>query len=107
MPFAAGPTEIRNIAHVRRQESDRIAAVATELARLGVTVHEFPDGWRIEPGTPHGGEVETYDDHRMAMSFSLIGLRTPGILIRDPGCVSKTFPSFFARFAALTVTGLV
>ncbi len=105
-PFADGPTEVRNIAHVRRQESDRIAAVATELGRLGVKVEERPDGWRIEPGTPRGGAVETYDDHRMAMAFSLIGLRTPGLRICDPDCVTKTFPSFFTRFSALTSTGL-
>ncbi|MCC7491923.1 MAG: 3-phosphoshikimate 1-carboxyvinyltransferase [Fimbriimonadaceae bacterium] len=106
-PFADGPVEVRNIAHVRRQESDRIAAAATELGRLGVRVDEFPDGWRIYPGTPHGGEVETYDDHRLAMSFSVLGLRTPGVRIRDPGCVAKTFPNFFARLSALTASGLV
>ncbi|MBI2298489.1 MAG: 3-phosphoshikimate 1-carboxyvinyltransferase [Armatimonadetes bacterium] len=105
-PFAATPTEIRNIAFIRRKESDRIAAVTTELSRLGIKVTEFPDGWRIEPGTPRAGEVATYDDHRMAMSFSVIGLRTPGLRIRDPECVSKTFPGFFTRFAALTSDGL-
>ncbi len=106
-PFALGPTEIRNIEHVRRQESDRIAAAATELARLGVDVEERRDGWLIQPGLPHGGEVETYDDHRLAMSFALIGLKVPGVHIRGPECVSKTFPDFFARFAALTAAGLV
>jgi len=106
-PFADGPVEVTGIAHARRQESDRVAAVATELTRLGVTVEERPDGWRIEPGQPRGGEVATYDDHRMAMSFAVLGLRTPGIVIRDPECVAKTFPQFFARFGALTATGLV
>ena len=106
-PFASSPVEVTGIAHSRQQESDRVAAVATELGRLGVTVEEREDGWRIEPGQPHGGEVETYDDHRMAMSFAVLGLRTTGILIRDPECVNKTFPQFFARFGALTATGLV
>ncbi|MBI5832360.1 MAG: 3-phosphoshikimate 1-carboxyvinyltransferase [Armatimonadetes bacterium] len=105
-PFASTPTEIRGIEHARRQECDRVAAVATELARLGVRVEERPDGWRIEPGQPTGGSVETYDDHRMAMSFALIGLKTPGIQIRNPECVRKTFPSFWHRFAALTLPGL-
>jgi 3-phosphoshikimate 1-carboxyvinyltransferase len=105
-PFADSPTEVRNIAHVRRQESDRIAAAATELARLGVAVTEYPDGWRIEPGAPSAGAVETYDDHRLAMSFALIGLKTPGLRIRGPECVRKTFPGFFARWAALTAPGL-
>lgn len=106
-PFADGPVEITGIAHARRQESDRVAAVATELGRLGVRVEERADGWRIEPGQPRGGEVATYDDHRMAMSFAVLGLRTPGIVIRDPDCVAKTFPQFFARFGALTAGGLV
>jgi 3-phosphoshikimate 1-carboxyvinyltransferase len=105
-PFADGPVEVRGIAHARRQESDRVAAAASELARLGVSVEERPDGWRITPSQPHGGAVETYDDHRLAMSFSLIGLRTPGVRIRNPECVRKTFPSFFARFGALTSRGL-
>ena len=105
-PYADSPTEIRNIAFIRRKESDRVAAVATELTRLGVTVTEFDDGWRIEPGQPNGGAVETYDDHRLAMSFSVLGLRAPGTVIRDPECVNKTFPGFFARFGALTAGGL-
>ena len=105
-PFADGPTEIRGIAHARRQECDRVAAVAVELTRLGVKVEERPDGWLIEPSQPTGGSVETYDDHRMAMSFALIGLKVPGIQIRNPECVRKTFPSFWQRFGALTLPGL-
>lgn len=105
-PFADSPVEIRNIAFIRRKESDRIAAMATELGRLGVAVTEYPDGWRIEPSRPHGGSVETYDDHRLAMSFSVLGLRVPGVTILDPECVSKTFPNFFVRFGALTAGGL-
>lgn len=106
-PFATSPVEVRNIEHTRQQESDRVAAMATELGRLGVEVTEYADGWRIEPGEPTGGEVETYDDHRIAMSLSLIGLRVPGIVIRDAGCVSKTCPDYFYLLRALTSDALV
>lgn len=103
-PFASGPVTMSNLAHTRHQETDRLAAVATELRRLGGRVDERPDGLTIYPARLHGGAVTTYDDHRMAMSFALIGLRVPGIAIADPGCVAKTFPDFFQRFAALTGT---
>jgi 3-phosphoshikimate 1-carboxyvinyltransferase len=75
--------------------------VATELQRLGVRVRELDDGLRIEPSAIHPAVVETYDDHRLAMAFALVGLRVPGITIRDPQCVRKTFPDFFARLEAL------
>jgi 3-phosphoshikimate 1-carboxyvinyltransferase len=100
-PFARSPVTIRNIGHVRLQESDRLHAVATELQRLGVQVHEREDGLVIEPAEIRPAVVETYDDHRIAMSFSLLGLRVPGIGIRDPQCVRKTFPDFFARLEEL------
>ncbi len=100
-PFARGPVRIRNVAHVRLQESDRLHAVATELQRLGVRVQELEDGLSIEPATIQPAVVETYDDHRLAMSFALIGLRVPGIAIRDPQCVRKTFPDYFARLERL------
>ena len=93
--FADGPTTIRNVAHVRYKESDRLAALATELGRLGAHVELLDDGLRINPSPLHGGTVETYDDHRIAMSFALIGLRIPGILIKEPACVGKTYPGFF------------
>lgn len=95
-PFAAGPTRIRNVAHMRHKETDRVSAVVTELRKLGLQVDEHPDGMTIHPGPLHGGTVATYDDHRMAMSFALLGLRVPGILIADPGCTEKTYPHFFA-----------
>jgi 3-phosphoshikimate 1-carboxyvinyltransferase len=101
--FADGSTRIRNIAHVRHKETDRISAVATELRRLGVAVDEFPDGLEIHP--PQALQptvVQTYDDHRMAMSFALIGLKVPGIEIADPGCTAKTYPGFFEDLARLT-----
>jgi len=94
-PFAAGPTRIRNVAHMRHKETDRVGAVVTELVRLGLNVEEHPDGMTIHPGPLRPGTVATYDDHRMAMSFSLLGLRVPGIVIADPGCTSKTYPRFF------------
>ncbi len=96
-PFAASPTRIRGIASARVKETDRIAATCAELTRLGVKVEEHPDGMTIYPCqnfTP--ATVQTYNDHRMAMAFSLIGLRVPGVTIENPGCVSKTFPNFFA-----------
>lgn len=93
--FADGPTAIRNVAHIRHKETDRLAALATELRRLGAEVDEYPDGLKITPRPLHGAEVETYNDHRMAMSLALIGLRVPGVIIKDPGCVAKTYPRFF------------
>ena len=94
-PFATGPTRIRNVAHMRLKETDRVTAVVTELRRLGLAVDEHSDGMTIHPGTLHGGTVATYDDHRMAMSFALLGLRVPGIVIADPECTSKTYPNYF------------
>jgi 3-phosphoshikimate 1-carboxyvinyltransferase len=104
-PFAASPTRIRGIGHTRRQETDRVAAVARELSRLGARVRESEDELVIEPSAVHGGEVETYDDHRMAMSFALIGLRVPGVRIRNPRCVDKTFPEFFRCLESLRQRG--
>jgi 3-phosphoshikimate 1-carboxyvinyltransferase len=99
--FAGGSVRIRNVAHLRWQESDRLHAVATGLQRLGVAVEELSDGLIVQPSKVHGGRVETYDDHRIAMSFALLGLKTPGVVIEDPACVSKTFPDYFARLEAL------
>lgn len=93
--FAEGPTTIRNVAHIRHKETDRLFALATELRRVGAKVDEFDDGLTITPGPLHGAEIETYNDHRMAMSMSLIGLKVPGIVIKNPGCVAKTYPNFF------------
>jgi 3-phosphoshikimate 1-carboxyvinyltransferase len=100
-PFAADPVRIRNVAHLRWQESDRLHAVATELTRLGAAVRELDDGLEIEPSALHSGTVETYDDHRIAMAFALIGLKIPGIRIDNPGCVAKTFPEYFERLEML------
>ena len=95
-PFASSPTRIRGIASARVKETDRVAATCTELMRLGVTVEEHEDGMTIYPCDDfRTTTVHTYNDHRMAMAFSLIGLREPGITIENPGCVSKTFPDYF------------
>jgi 3-phosphoshikimate 1-carboxyvinyltransferase len=93
--FAEGPTRIRNVAHIRHKETDRIGATATELRKLGAKVTEFDDGLLIEPGPVRGAEIDTYHDHRMAMSFALAGLRAAKVVIRDPECVGKTYPEFF------------
>jgi 3-phosphoshikimate 1-carboxyvinyltransferase len=99
--FADGPTTIRNVAHIRHKETDRLAALAAELRRVGAEVEEFADGLRIAPGPLHGALVETYNDHRMAMSMALVGLKVPGVLIKDPGCVAKTYPNFFSDLEKL------
>jgi len=100
-PFAEGPTRIRNVAHIRHKETDRIAAVVTELRRLGQQVEEREDGLTIDPAPITPCRVATYDDHRMAMSFALVGLRVPGIEIADPGCTRKTYPRFFTDLEKL------
>ena len=94
-PFANGITTIRGIGHIRHQESDRIHAIATELRKMGIICEETADTLTIYPGTPQPCLVDTYDDHRMAMGFSLIGLRIPGIVIDDPDCCKKTFSNYF------------
>jgi 3-phosphoshikimate 1-carboxyvinyltransferase len=100
--FADSPTVIENVGHIRHKETDRLRAVATELTRLGVAVVERADGLTITPATRlRPAIIETYDDHRMAMAFALVGLRSPGVVISDPGCVRKTFPDYFARLARL------
>jgi 3-phosphoshikimate 1-carboxyvinyltransferase len=99
--FAEGPTTIRHIAHVRHKETDRIAAVAAELRRLGQEVEEFPDGLTVRPRPVTPAAVQTYDDHRMAMSFALVGLKADGVRIADPGCTAKTYPGFWDDLAAL------
>lgn len=95
-PFAASPTRIRGIASARVKETDRIHATVVELARLGIRVEEHEDGLTIYPcETMRPAVIQTYNDHRMAMAFSLIGLRFDGVTIENPACVSKTFPDFF------------
>jgi 3-phosphoshikimate 1-carboxyvinyltransferase len=100
--FATGITRIRNVGHIRHKETDRLAALATELGKLGATVEEHADGLVIfPPAELVPARIATYDDHRMAMSFALAGLKTEGITILDPGCVAKTYPRFWEDLAAL------
>ncbi len=106
--FAGGVSRIRNVAHIRHKESDRIAALATELRKLGAEVDELPDGLVINPPSNdrlHGAPIATYDDHRMAMSFAIAGLRIPGVTILDPGCVAKTYPGFWEDVELVRVDG--
>ncbi|MEC4724100.1 3-phosphoshikimate 1-carboxyvinyltransferase [Shewanella sp. D64] len=100
--FATGTTHIRNIYNWRIKETDRLAAMATELRKVGAIVDEGNDYISITPPTkPHTADIDTYNDHRMAMCFSLLALADCGITINDPDCTSKTFPSYFEQFAAL------
>lgn len=94
-PFADSPTIITGIGHIRFQESNRIQAIVTELSKMGIRCKETESSITIYPGVPAPSLVETYDDHRMAMGFSLIGLRSPGIVIDNPGCCRKTFENYF------------
>ena len=94
--FAESPTTITGIDFIRRKETDRIAETVANLRRCGVEATEDADGMTIQPGSPRAAAIQTHDDHRMAMSFALLGLRVPGIDILDPGCVAKTYPGFFA-----------
>ncbi|MBX3084436.1 MAG: 3-phosphoshikimate 1-carboxyvinyltransferase [Anaerolineae bacterium] len=100
-PFANSPVTIRDIGHNRLKETDRITAVITELRKLGVRAEETADSMTVYPSEVHGAEIETYDDHRMAMAFAVIGLVAPGVVINNPGCTAKTFPDFFQRFEKL------
>lgn len=94
-PFADSPTTITGIGHIRFQESDRLSAICTELGKMGIVCQETETGVTIRPGAPKPSTVETYDDHRMAMGFSLTGLRAEGITIANPGCCRKTFEDYF------------
>jgi 3-phosphoshikimate 1-carboxyvinyltransferase len=99
--FADGPTLIKNVWNLRIKETDRLSALEAELRRLGARAKSDEDSLYIQPGPLHGAEIQTYDDHRMAMAFSLAGLRVPGVVISDPGCVSKTWPKYFDVFTQL------
>ncbi len=100
-PFASSPTRIRKVGFIRHHESDRIHALATELAHLGAAVREFDDGLEILPSPLHKAVVETYNDHRIAMAFAVAGLKLAGVRIRNPGCVAKTYPEFFEHLTSL------
>jgi 3-phosphoshikimate 1-carboxyvinyltransferase len=97
--FAQGPTTIRGVGHIRHKETDRIGDLARELRKFGAAVDVFDEGLRITPpANPtalRGAAMETYNDHRMAMSLALAGLRIPGVVVLNPGCTAKTYPRYF------------
>jgi 3-phosphoshikimate 1-carboxyvinyltransferase len=99
--FAEGPTSIIDVEHLKHKETNRLAALATELTRLGARVDLHEDGLTIHPKPLKGAAIETYNDHRMAMSFAVAGLRVTGISITNPGCVGKSFPTFWDEFEKL------
>jgi len=104
--FADSPTTVRNVATLRVKETDRLTALRRELTKLGAIVEEFPDGLRVgPPARVSPATIETYDDHRMAMSFALAGLKYAGMVINDPDCCAKTMPDFFERFERMTAAG--
>jgi 3-phosphoshikimate 1-carboxyvinyltransferase len=107
-PFFPIRSQFNDLGRLRVQECERVEALCTELTRCGASVEEEGDTLRIEPTTEnlHGAEIETYNDHRMAMCFAVLGLKVPGLKIKNPGCVKKTFPNFFQKLAAVPPAGL-
>jgi len=102
-PFADGPITVKNVAHIRKHESDRIAVICSALTSLGISVLEQEDGFTVYPGEAHGATLDPHDDHRNAFVFGLLSLRIPDIEILDPGCVSKTCPEYFHELQKLGV----
>ena len=105
-PFSNSEKIFVDLERLRVQECERVQALHTELEKCGARIVEEGEGLRITPGPLHGAEIETYDDHRMAMCFAMLGLVVPGIRIRNPECVRKTFPNFFEKLAAVPPDGL-
>ena len=99
--FARGKTVIRNVAHLKAKESDRLTAVVQELAKMGIQTEQSDSGLSVIGGVPRGAEIETYGDHRIAMSFAIAGLKTEGVVITDETCVGKSFPDFWEVFDGL------
>jgi len=94
-PFASTPTVIKGVSHIRLQECDRLQGIVNELTRIGIDCQVDGDNILIQPGMPHGAIIETYDDHRFAMAFTLLGFKAEGITIDDPLCCCKTFENYF------------
>jgi len=105
-PFADHPVRFADLGRLRLQECERVQALRIELTKCGAKVDEVGDTLIVQPSELHGAEIETYGDHRMAMCFAVVGLRVPGIVIRDPACVAKTFPNFFQKLAGRVPVGL-
>jgi len=99
--FAEGTTIIRNVSHLKAKESDRLASVVNELVKMGIDARCSADELIVTGGKPHGAEIETYGDHRIAMSFAVAGLVAPLTIIRDENCVAKSFPDFWKVFSRL------
>jgi len=99
--FAQGTTVIENVAHLKAKESDRLGSVVNELSKMGIEASCSDTGMKVTGGNPGGAEIDTYGDHRIAMSFALCGLKTPGVFIKDEGCVEKSFPNFWDVFEEL------
>jgi len=105
-PFGLEPTRFTDLGRMRVQESERVVALRVELEKCGGKVIETGDTLEVVPSELHGAEIETYDDHRMAMCFAILGLKVPGIKIKNPSCVKKTFPNFFQKLAGSPPYGL-
>src|SRR4029079_7934302 len=105
-PFADHKVRFSDLRRLRLQECERVMALRTELTKCGARVIETGETLEIEPGRLHGATIETYNDHRMAMCFAILGLKVPGIKINNPSCVKKTFPNFFQKLAAQPPHGL-
>ncbi|MFH1152604.1 MAG: 3-phosphoshikimate 1-carboxyvinyltransferase [Pseudomonadota bacterium] len=99
--FAKGTTVIRNIAHLREKECDRISAVVSQLRKMGITAEQGDSWLSVQGGQPTGARIETFNDHRIAMAFSIAGVRVPGMAVENPGCVAKSFPLFWETFDQL------
>jgi 3-phosphoshikimate 1-carboxyvinyltransferase len=102
--FGKTSMQLADASWLRKQETDRLHAMVTELKRVGAEAEETDDGFIVHPAKPgqlHGADIVTYNDHRMAMCFAVLGLKVPGIRITNPGCVSKTFPNFFEKLEQL------
>ena len=100
------PVKFTDLGRLRVQECERVVALRTELTKCGAKVVEEGDTLTVYPSQLHGAEIETYNDHRMAMCFAILGLKVPGIKIKNPACVKKTFPNFFQKLAAPPPQGL-
>ena len=105
-PFSKQPVRFTDLGRLRVQECERVMALRTELTRCGSKVIEEGDTLTVYPSRLHGAEIETYNDHRMAMCFAILGLKVGGILLKNASCVKKTFPSFYQKLAALPPAGL-
>ncbi len=105
-PLSSRPARFTNLRRLRLQECERVVALRIELTKCGANVVEEGDTLTVYPSQLHGAEIETYNDHRMAMCFAILGLKVPGIKIKNPACVKKTFPNFFQKLATPPPKGL-